>query len=700
MGHLLSKEPRNRPSQKRPRCCSWCRRRRPLLRLPRRTPAKAPPQPAAPRSRDCFFRGPCMLCFIVHSPGAPAPAGPEEEPPLSPPLPPRDGAYAAAASSQHLARRYAALAAEDCAAAARRFLLSSAAAAAAAAASASSPASCCKELGLAAAAAWEQQGRSLFLASLGPVRFLGPPVAVQLFRGTTTPPAEPPTPPEMVCKRKGAGVPACTPCKQPRCGGGGCGGGGGGGGPAGGGASPPRPPDAGCCQGSEQPPQPLCPPPSSPTSESAPTEAGGDAVRAGSTAPSPAQQQHECGDVDCQEPRENPCDCHREPPPETPDINQLPPSILLKIFSNLSLDERCLSASLVCKYWRDLCLDFQFWKQLDLSSRQQVTDELLEKIASRSQNIIEINISDCRSMSDTGVCVLAFKCPGLLRYTAYRCKQLSDTSIIAVASHCPLLQKIHVGNQDKLTDEGLKQLGSKCRELKDIHFGQCYKISDEGMIVIAKGCLKLQRIYMQENKLVTDQSVKAFAEHCPELQYVGFMGCSVTSKGVIHLTKLRNLSSLDLRHITELDNETVMEIVKRCKNLSSLNLCLNWIINDRCVEVIAKEGQNLKELYLVSCKITDYALIAIGRYSMTIETVDVGWCKEITDQGATLIAQSSKSLRYLGLMRCDKVNEVTVEQLVQQYPHITFSTVLQDCKRTLERAYQMGWTPNMSAASS
>ncbi|XP_009878784.1 PREDICTED: F-box/LRR-repeat protein 17 [Charadrius vociferus] len=369
------------------------------------------------------------------------------------------------------------------------------------------------------------------------------------------------------------------------------------------------------------------------------------------------------------------------------------------IFSNLSLNERCLSASLVCKYWRDLCLDFQFWKQLDLSSRQQVTDELLEKIASRSQNITEINISDCRNVSDTGVCILAIKCPGLLRYTAYRCKQLSDTSIIAVASQCPLLQKVHVGNQDRLTDEGLKQLGSKCRELKDIHFGQCYKISDEGMIIIAKGCLKLQRIYMQENKLVTDQSVKAFAEHCPELQYVGFMGCSVTSKGVIHLTNLRNLSSLDLRHITELDNETVMEIVKRCKNLNSLNLCLNWIINDRCVEVIAKEGRNLKELYLVSCKITDYALIAIGRYSMTIETVDVGWCKEITDHGATQIAQSSKSLRYLGLMRCDQVNEATVEQLVQQYPHITFSTVLQDCKRTLERAYQMGWTPNMSTAS-
>lgn len=50
------------------------------------------------------------------------------------------------------------------------------------------------------------------------------------------------------------------------------------------------------------------------------------------------------------------------------------------------------------------------------------------------------------------------------------------------------------------------------------------------------------------------------------------------------------------------------------------------------------------------------ALIAIGQYSSTIETVDAGWCKEITDQGATQIAKSSKSLRYLGLMRCDKVS--------------------------------------------
>lgn len=45
---------------------------------------------------------------------------------------------------------------------------------------------------------------------------------------------------------------------------------------------------------------------------------------------------------------------------------------------------------------------------------------------------------------------------------------------------------------------------------------------------------------------VTDQSVRAVSEHCPELQFVGFMGCPVTSQGVIHLTAVGIAPVLDL----------------------------------------------------------------------------------------------------------------------------------------------------------
>lgn len=88
----------------------------------------------------------------------------------------------------------------------------------------------------------------------------------------------------------------------------------------------------------------------------------------------------------------------------------------------------------------------------------QVNDDLLVKIASRRQNVTEINISDCRAVHDHGVSSLASQCPGLQKYTAYRCKQLGDISLCALATHCPLLVKVHVGNQDKLTDAALKKV--------------------------------------------------------------------------------------------------------------------------------------------------------------------------------------------------------------------------------------------------
>ncbi|XP_041041683.1 F-box/LRR-repeat protein 17 isoform X2 [Carcharodon carcharias] len=531
--------------------------------------------------KNCFLRGPCMLCFIVHNTSL-------DEDQFE--------------SASKLAERYATLTTtEECA----KFLLSP------------------KELAI-----WEEQGKSL-LSSV-PAKLIGPP----LFRTVSSDYSEMP-----VCKRKCAGVQTCTPRKLPR-------------------SAVEGVPDNGLNNDIAQRPAPVC---TLPTSTAECTNVGiqGNMGDCSSLLQCPVSP---LGPEDNEPlPHENFKDLKVESEP--PNINQLPSSILLKVFAHLTLKERCLSASLVCKYWRDLGLDFQFWKQLDLSGRQQITDDVLKRIASKNRNTIQINVSDCRSISDAGVSSIASQSAGLQKYIAYRCKQLSDISLIAIACHCPFLQKVHVGNQDKLTDESLQQLGQKCPDVLDVHFGQCYKITDEGMIALAQGCPRLQRIYMQENKL------------------------------------LKELTSLDLRHITELNNETVMEVVKRCKNLSSLNLCLNWSINDRCVEFIAKEGHSLKELYLVSCKITDYALIAIGQYSKTIETVDVGWCKEITDKGSTQISQTSKSLRYLGLMRCDKVNEDTVERLVQEYPHITFSTVMQDCKRTLERAYQMGWIPNTSTAS-
>lgn len=255
MGHLLSKEASSLSRDRDRRC-----------RRGRKVP---------PRSRSCFLRGPCMLCFIVHSASPPAPEQPlPAGDPLLPPPP-----YAALASAEQRA--------------ARRLLRLP-------------------------PAAWEPRGRCQRLLLSGLL-----PSPVRGLLGPAGPPGEVAS--EMVCKRKGAGLPACPPCKQPRCA-----------------AAAAAEPEAGACQcpGEAQ----LCALPAAdgcaaggggPPPRDAAGNSGGGGQPASPPPPAPEdgeKEQGRGGEAGCEEPLEHPGDCCRESlPPPAPDINQLPPSILLKV---------------------------------------------------------------------------------------------------------------------------------------------------------------------------------------------------------------------------------------------------------------------------------------------------------------------------------------------------------------------------------
>ncbi|CAB1322273.1 unnamed protein product [Coregonus sp. 'balchen'] len=355
------------------------------------------------KKRNCFLQGPCTLCFIVHSN-----SGGHDDDQLE------TGINGGSGKGGHC---HSNTSDTDYA----KFLLSP------------------PELAI-----WEDQGRSLLSAV--PAKLIPPPA---LFRSAGVPvpiavavavsvPSGASDYAEMVCKRKCAAVQRCTPFKQPRCAfpipEGGLENGGGGG-------------DASSNTGTGHCHLLFCPLPSSSSSSSSSSTTEGCCGMAlhGDSLPQSSDSSTFCPYYrnDCQG---RGCDLI-----DTSSINRLSSSIL--VFSHLLVKERCLCAWVVCKYRRDLCLDFQFWKEIDLSGLQRVNDDLLVKVASWRQNVTELNISDYRGVQDHGVCSLATHCHGLQRYTANRCKQLSDL------------------------------------------------ITDEGMVSLAKGCPKLQIIYMQENKL-------------------------------------------------------------------------------------------------------------------------------------------------------------------------------------------------------
>ncbi|XP_078579953.1 F-box/LRR-repeat protein 17-like [Branchiostoma floridae x Branchiostoma japonicum] len=374
-------------------------------------------------------------------------------------------------------------------------------------------------------------------------------------------------------------------------------------------------------------------------------------------------------------------------------INDLPQTIFLKILSYLGMEERCRHVCRVCKFWHQMCFDSELWRKIDLRGKDKVTDDVLGRVTSYSTNVMYVDVSDCNNVTDQGVIAMAKQCSSLLEFKCTRCNHLTDAAFIALAQGCPGLQKLTVDGVRQITDVAFKEISACCKELWYLNVSQVNNLTDVGVRHVVTGCPKLTYLKFQENNKVADYSVETIAEHCPQMEVLGLMGCSVAPDAVLHLTKCTNLKVLNLCRLRELTDHAVIEIVRHCRKLESINLCLNSGITDTSIEFIAREAKCLKDLHMVACAITDKALTSIGKYSHSLETVDVGHCPSITDAGSAFISQNCRTLRYLGLMRCDAVREETVDELVEKHPQIHFSTLMLDCKRILAQAQQQGWKP-------
>lgn len=84
----------------------------------------------------------------------------------------------------------------------------------------------------------------------------------------------------------------------------------------------------------------------------------------------------------------------------------------------------------------------------------------------------------------------------------------------------------------------------------------------------------------------------------------------------------------------------------------------------------------------------------VGKYTKALKNLDIGWCQAVTDDGIRSLSATCSSLQYLGLIRCDSVTAEGVEELVEKYPHITYSTFILESKKLIERARREGFMFN------
>ena len=91
-------------------------------------------------------------------------------------------------------------------------------------------------------------------------------------------------------------------------------------------------------------------------------------------------------------------------------INMLPQPLLVKIFAQLKMYDLLQRAGLVCKYWHDVAHDPELWRVVGLRGMLKISNEVLTKLTSLSNNVIEVDLTDAKVITNEGVVNMAKSC--------------------------------------------------------------------------------------------------------------------------------------------------------------------------------------------------------------------------------------------------------------------------------------------------
>ena len=84
-------------------------------------------------------------------------------------------------------------------------------------------------------------------------------------------------------------------------------------------------------------------------------------------------------------------------------INDLPREVIIFIFYMIPFIDRVKCVSFVCRLWRSIVMDSNMWRHIILNGYIKLTDKFLFSACNIHNNVISLNISNAKLVTDNGL---------------------------------------------------------------------------------------------------------------------------------------------------------------------------------------------------------------------------------------------------------------------------------------------------------
>ncbi|GMH18105.1 hypothetical protein Nepgr_019946 [Nepenthes gracilis] len=273
--------------------------------------------------------------------------------------------------------------------------------------------------------------------------------------------------------------------------------------------------------------------------------------------------------------------------------------------------------------------------QLDQCGRCMPDYTLLATLVRKSLPVVtSISLKGACRLSDDGLSALISSAPALRSINLSQCSLLTAVGISAIAESLgSILRELYLDDCQTLDAMCILPALKKLKQLEVLSLAGIQSVSDKFMReFICSNGHNMKQLVLTNCVKLTDFSLKVIAETCSEI------------------------CALDLVNMYKLTDVGIGHLANGCQAIRTLKLCRNTFSDEAIAAFLETHGESLRELSLNNVsKVGHHTVISLARCCRNLHSLDVSWCRNMTDDALGLIADSCLSLRVLKIFGCTQV---------------------------------------------
>ncbi|KAL2338190.1 hypothetical protein Fmac_012636 [Flemingia macrophylla] len=222
-----------------------------------------------------------------------------------------------------------------------------------------------------------------------------------------------------------------------------------------------------------------------------------------------------------------------------------------------------------------LCLlsSCPFLEHLDLRNAEFLCDQRVEELCAFLGNLVYVDVSGCRMVTDSALLALARNCPVLeeirMGATDVGKRKVDDVALVSGGVVNCHVKSLYLGNNSWLRDESVEMFASVFPSLEVLDLSSCFVVY-EGVVEVLRRCCEVRLLNLA---FCSGVKLTGLSFEVPKLEELNLSRSGVHDEALSVISKCcRWLLRLDLENCSRVTAKGVRQVVENCTQLREINL--------------------------------------------------------------------------------------------------------------------------------